>query len=268
MRTALWQSPAPTQPRSTTSTPGKEGSFQEQTLMWWSGTLRDPSMKLDPAFHRHHRAAGGSLRAFIFSSSLKSLPDVRCCFLQDHLCGQPGPGRRRQPVRGPPLPWRSLGHYQSRAPGLREWNVHVRSGLGEVLSHEDLPRLPVQEDGAASKGLIWFDLFWTIVRKGGKNENKTLNTHPVKPIRSRLWNLLSGSPTRGKWLRLLTQERGTLELKIWTRPLAPPPDMEAWGTCRSPVSACLVKKKQNENLCHDIDPKQLKNLYLSKSQNV
>lgn len=121
-------------------------------LMWWSGTPRDPSMKLDPAFHRHHRTAGGSLQAFIPSSSLKSLTDVRCCFRQDHLCRQPGPGRRRQPVRGPPLPRRSLGHHQPRPSGLRKWHVHVRSGLGEVLPHEDLPGLPVQEDGAESKG--------------------------------------------------------------------------------------------------------------------
>lgn len=68
MRTALWQSPAPTQPRSTTSTPGKEGSSQGQMLIWWSGTPRDPSMKLDPASHRRHQAAGGSLQAFIFLS--------------------------------------------------------------------------------------------------------------------------------------------------------------------------------------------------------
>lgn len=39
-------------PRSTTSTPGKEGSSQEQTLMWLSGTPRDPSMKLDSSIHR------------------------------------------------------------------------------------------------------------------------------------------------------------------------------------------------------------------------
>lgn len=52
MRTALWRSPAQTQPRSTTSTPGKEGSSQEQMLILWSGTQRDPSMKLDPCTHR------------------------------------------------------------------------------------------------------------------------------------------------------------------------------------------------------------------------
>lgn len=45
MKIASLRSQAQMQPRSTTSTPGKAGSFQEQMLMWWSGTLKDPSMK-------------------------------------------------------------------------------------------------------------------------------------------------------------------------------------------------------------------------------
>lgn len=88
MRIALWRSPAQTQPRSTTSTPGKEGSFQEQMLILWSGTQRDPSMKVDPSIHRlASQAAVISALKLIGVLSHRLLPVCRTVSVDNQVQG-------------------------------------------------------------------------------------------------------------------------------------------------------------------------------------